>query len=108
MYNSPLVGAKTPAEDLHQRRFAGAVVADEPDDLVVADFEVDALQRTHRTEVLLDVDHAQRVLFDRLLNRVIFCGRLRLLVDTLLADDALRHFLFIRHFSDQVKQAHPT
>ena len=38
---------------LDQRRFAGAVVADEADDLVAADGQVDVAQRLHRAEILL-------------------------------------------------------
>ena len=36
--------------DLDQRRFAGAVVADQPDDLVAPDREVDILQGDDRPE----------------------------------------------------------
>ena len=39
---------------LDQRRFAGAVVADEANDLVAADGEADVAQRMHRAEILLD------------------------------------------------------
>ena len=53
-------GRENPRENLDQRRFAGAIVADETDDLIVADLEVDIFQGAHRSEVLLDVDHAQR------------------------------------------------
>ena len=38
---------------LDQRRLAGAVVADEADDLVAADGEVDVAQRMHRAEIFL-------------------------------------------------------
>src|SRR6185437_16142806 len=42
-----------PGHDLDQRRFAGAVVADEPDNLVAADGKVDVTQRVHRAKILL-------------------------------------------------------
>ena len=38
---------------LDQRRLAGAVVADQPDDLVAADGEVDVAQRLDGAEILL-------------------------------------------------------
>ena len=40
---------------LDQRRFAGAVVADQADDLVAPDAEIDVLERLHRAEVFLHV-----------------------------------------------------
>jgi len=53
-------GRENSGKNLDQRRFAGSVVADETDDFVVADLEIDVFQGAHRSEVLLDVDHAQR------------------------------------------------
>ena len=40
--------------DLDQRRLAGAVVADQADDLVAADGEIDVAQRLDGAEILLD------------------------------------------------------
>ena len=42
--------------NLDQRRFAGAVVADQPDDLVAADGDVDVAQRVNRAKILLHAD----------------------------------------------------
>ena len=42
---------------LDQGRLAGAVVADEPDDFVATDLEIDIPQSTYQSEILLDVDH---------------------------------------------------
>ena len=44
---------KHAGHDLDQRRFAGAVVADEPDDLVASDREIDVAQRVHGAKILL-------------------------------------------------------
>src|SRR5208283_1832770 len=52
-------GWEDSGEDLDQRRLAGAVVADETNDFVVADLEIDAFQGADGSEVFLDVDHAQ-------------------------------------------------
>ena len=41
----PSRGTHRAAEDLQERRLAGAVVADEPDDLAAPDLDVDVLQR---------------------------------------------------------------
>ena len=49
----PAVGRSTPVIDLDQRRFAGAVVADQADDLVAADREVDVAQRMDGAEIFL-------------------------------------------------------
>ena len=43
-------------EDADQRRLAGAVRADEPDDVAALDVERDACERAHAAEALLDVD----------------------------------------------------
>ena len=42
-----------PGQHLDQRRLSGAVVADQPDDLVAADGKVDVAERLDRAEVLL-------------------------------------------------------
>jgi hypothetical protein len=43
-----------PGEDLHQGALAGAVLADQPQDLAGMDFETDVLQRQHAGEALGD------------------------------------------------------
>ncbi|MEY9883995.1 hypothetical protein ABIA43_005529 [Bradyrhizobium sp. USDA 328] len=48
-----------PAEHLHQRRLAGAVLADEGVDLPGLDLEVDVAQRLHTGKALADVAHLQ-------------------------------------------------
>ena len=48
-------------DDLDQGRLAGAVVADQPDDLVGADLEVDVLERDHVAERHVDVLHPHRM-----------------------------------------------
>ena len=50
----PLVGQVRPRDALDQRRLAGAVVADERDDLGRVDLEVDVGQRLDRAEALRD------------------------------------------------------
>ena len=47
-------------DDLDQRRFAGAVLAEQRMDLAGAKREVDLLQRAHRTEALADPAHLQQ------------------------------------------------
>ena len=49
-----LIGA---GQDLHQRRLAGRVVADEAEDLAGIEHEVDVAQRLHGAERLLDAAH---------------------------------------------------
>jgi hypothetical protein len=49
------IGRERACEHLHERRLAGAVVADEPDALAGRDVEVDAFESAHGAEVLLDV-----------------------------------------------------
>ena len=51
------VGLIDAAQDLHQRRFAGAVLADQADDLSGLDLDRDVLQRVHAGEALVDSDH---------------------------------------------------
>ena len=51
---------------LDQRRLAGAVVADQPDDLVAADGEVDVAQRLDGAEILLHALEPDDVLVVRL------------------------------------------
>ena len=46
-------------DDLHQRRFAGAVVAEQRDDLAAIDVEADAAQRLDRPEMLGDLFEAK-------------------------------------------------
>src|ERR1700730_12533335 len=58
-------------QDFHHRRLTGSVVTDQAHDLIAANFQVDVGQRTHQAKILFDVDHPQRMLFDRLLNRVV-------------------------------------
>ena len=41
-------------DDLHQRRFAGAVVADQPDDFAATHRKIDAMQDVHGAEALGD------------------------------------------------------
>ncbi len=53
------VGLVDAAHDLHQRRFAGAVLADQADDLAPRDVEIDVVQGAHAREGLGDVLHAQ-------------------------------------------------
>ena len=66
-YGSPsqehlaLVGLLEPADDLHQRRLARAVVAEQPEDLALAQVQVDVAQRGDRAEALGDVLDAQDV-----------------------------------------------
>src|ERR1700722_460747 len=45
-------------QDLNQSGFARSVVANEPDDLVAPDGDVDVAQRVHRAEMLLYAFHA--------------------------------------------------
>ena len=47
--------AKDAGQDFHHRRFARAVVADQPDDLVATDFQIDVLEGANNAEILLDV-----------------------------------------------------
>ena len=42
------------ADDLHQRRFAGAILAEQRDDLAGADVEVDAAERVNTRKALLN------------------------------------------------------
>ncbi len=48
------VGRQRAGEHVHQRRLAGAVVADEADALAGADGEVDAVERANGAEMLFD------------------------------------------------------
>jgi hypothetical protein len=47
-------------EDLHQRRLAGAVLADQPENLAGGDMETHIFQRLHTGEGLADVFHPQQ------------------------------------------------
>ena len=55
----PLVGWMHAGENLDQRRFAGAVVADQRDDFAGVDVEVDVGQRRDRAKVLGDAAQAE-------------------------------------------------
>jgi hypothetical protein len=54
-------GPQHARDDLDQRRLAGAVVADQADDLVGADLEVDVAERDHVAERHLDALHPDRM-----------------------------------------------
>jgi hypothetical protein len=56
-----LVGVVRAAEDLHQRRLAGAVLADQRVHLADAAVEVDAVDRGDGAEALHDAAHLERV-----------------------------------------------
>ena len=49
-----------PAEDVEERRFAGAVWADDTEDVASLDCEADAFQRVHPAIVLLNFSRANR------------------------------------------------
>ena len=53
-HRAPL-GREHPAEDVHQRRLAGPVLADQAEDAAPAEGERDVLQHRHAEEALLDV-----------------------------------------------------
>ena len=57
---SPASLPMRPAEDLHQRGLARAVLAEQDVDLARRDLEVDAVERHHAGEGLADPAHAQR------------------------------------------------
>ena len=61
-------------ERLDERRFAGAVVADQADDLVPADREVDVAERMDRAEILLDTLHPDDVREVRLMGGLDLSG----------------------------------
>ena len=48
------------AQDLHQRRLAGAVLADQPDDLALGDRQADIVERGHARIGLGDADEFQK------------------------------------------------
>ena len=50
----PRSGASGPGEHMHQRRLAGAVVADEADAFAGIDGEIDAVERADGAEMLFD------------------------------------------------------
>ena len=60
MQDPPGVRLVDAGQDLHQRRLAGAVLADQPDDLAAADLDRDVLQRMHAGEALVDALERQR------------------------------------------------
>ena len=64
------VGRVEPGDDLDQRRLAGAVVAEQPDDLVDADRDADVLQRADMVERLRDVLELEEVRRRRLHGRL--------------------------------------
>ena len=53
------VRAEDGAEDTDQRRFAGAVVADQPRDLPGDDVDRDIVERDHAAETLADMARPQ-------------------------------------------------
>ena len=53
------IGAVDAGDGLHQRRLAGAVVADQADHLAGRDLEIDAVQHVDRAEALADVRRAR-------------------------------------------------
>ena len=53
----PRVGLIDAAQNLHEGRFAGAVLADETNHLSGLDLDRDVLQRVHSGEALADSDH---------------------------------------------------
>ena len=57
--SSPSSGAMHAGEDVHQRRLAGAVLAEERVDLAGLQVEVDAAQRLDAAEALLDAAHLE-------------------------------------------------
>ena len=57
----PGVGPVVAREDLHERRLAGAVVADQPEHLALAQVQADVAQRRHGAEALGQVLDAQHV-----------------------------------------------
>ena len=59
MANLAGVGPMDAAEDLHQRRLARAVLADEPDDLAGRHVEVHAIERDDAGKSLGDRRHLQ-------------------------------------------------
>ncbi len=78
---------------LDQRRFAGAVVADQADDLVPPDTEVDVLQRLHRAKILLNIRQADdvREVLRRVRPGFIYCGIHRnMLLAAIIGHDATR------------------
>jgi hypothetical protein len=48
-----------PGQDFHQGRLAGAVLADEPDNLSGGDVEIDPIEGEHSRESLRDRRHLQ-------------------------------------------------
>ena len=52
-----LVGSRQAVQDVHERRLARTVLAEEGVDLVLADDEVDAMQRGEVAEALHDAAH---------------------------------------------------
>ena len=53
------IGSNRPAQHFHQRRFAGAVLADESMDFAGTQFQVNAVESLGRAEALADVGHRQ-------------------------------------------------
>jgi hypothetical protein len=54
-----VVGLLEPADDLHQRRLAGAVVPEQAEDLALVQVEADVAQRDDRAEALAHVLDAE-------------------------------------------------
>ena len=59
-----LVGLVVAAQDLDQRRLAGAVVAEQPEHLALLEVQADVAQRRDRAEALGDVLAAQDLAHD--------------------------------------------
>src|SRR5581483_4541809 len=53
----PRLGLLEPVEDVHERRLARAVLAEQPVDLAAAELEVDPVERGHALEALDDASH---------------------------------------------------
>jgi hypothetical protein len=47
------------SENFHQRRFAGAVFANQSDNFMLMNFEIDILERAHAGEALGDTRHLE-------------------------------------------------
>ncbi len=52
--HAPAIGNRGPRQDMHQRRFAGPVVADKPEALALPDHQVDAVDCADGAEMLFD------------------------------------------------------
>ena len=99
----PLVGDVVAEEDVHQRRLAGAVLAEKRQDLAALKVEVDAVVGDERTEALGDVSASERRAgpFRQRVGRS--AARLRLGVVDVDAEEAVRDLLLlVLHGRDHV------